>query len=1470
MLPHATASVLRFGAARATSARALVAPRCASSRLQFHHVAPLSLAFDADSSLTKTTPSPAEVRASLTSFTATIKEQKNLNGVFWGNVASTLAKCRTPELVAATSPLMALPMAWHSSTPAVQNEMVRILLATSQLETALSLVEAAPEFPLHSRNLGRLLGACVRHHSKGVVPAAFALFDRALGQGTAPTMSMYHALMLLSLKVNDAKLLDGIIVRMDTAGVPLDAMCHGLCVRMDCRHKQWHSALARYEQMLADGMHLNVVVFNELLEGLCDTNQYADAMRIFEGAVATVATRGWNQKPTAKPTSHAEAKAAQEAENKRAVNEVSYNIIMKLCGRQQRLDEVFKWYEDMKSKGIPPSTATINTAMHGVFHGKYRSIDSQKVYASLATVAAVGAGTLFVSDLSEATASAAITASVLASLGLGVYLNPFGVQKSIYPNDTTAKEPVPAAILRRLDEEEHIGRAMYLWNELLGYGLAPDEATYDIFVRTCVRKRHPEIAVQTLLDTKNPNSFAARAAQHKETFRFELPLPTTVRLLQSLTSQNLIPLVDDLVNLAYATGGLEAIASTTPQRLTRFNLIPVGAPKVTALVLSRVLRLWLAEHYPKDKLHAQIHDTLAFDVIQCHTVLDYLDTIDPEIRASFAFEEVQVAGNGNGVLHFNRERLHKYIFNLELSFATKLEDLLCITGAHKCQDDIHVSNPLTPQPRPPLRKVGDRIALARAEAVVNVSLCNDELHTMPGHQAVQVSCRFRGGIDDGGLLGLEFPSPDTVVLPSLKGAGFTFDHVFSPDATQETIFEHIGAPVIDELLNGYNCTILAYGQTGSGKTHTILGSRTDKGILPRLVQRTFDAIKAVGSDADTEVTTGLFEVYQEKIQDLLNPSNTNLRIREDKERGIWVEGAADVVVADTAATMRLVQKGLSGRSMGSHLMNAESSRSHCIFLMTITQRFPSGVKQTGKLYLVDLAGSEMVRKTAASGKRLDEAKHINKSLTALGLVINALTDGKSKHVPYRDSKLTRLLQNSLGGNAKTRLILTCSSSAEETLSTIRFGARAQHVTNTPQVNTEKTISEYKQLLQVLELRVESLSSYVAALESRSTVCSLCGVKPSALPVTSPPPLERAASDRDFRQACHLCHGLDAPLVLCDGNCGLYWHPQCLPPSDGTNPLEFYCTQCQPRPASVNDAAFNVQDELSALRRALQTIKADRDQLEHRVTVEKQVFDVAGQRHSDIHRLLEERIAEQEHTIQSLSNQLEASTQQWEQAQRDNAQLQHERLQALASNQRNVDANQAEIEIVRRSFESLEKENSVLKAQALELTKRATHHEKRSRELQDQLEACRILVAQRDEDAARLRMHSASTSPIKSVASPGKVRPATALDILNDARMSLQSRGNIQQWWSGSEVEKTRDLPRTNNTFDDPPNGDGPARPFKARLVGLLTSLQEETDAFKDLEDKMAEHIKPKARKVRRNRLPAMDDGDTMLPEAPTL
>jgi kinesin family protein 5 len=210
-----------------------------------------------------------------------------------------------------------------------------------------------------------------------------------------------------------------------------------------------------------------------------------------------------------------------------------------------------------------------------------------------------------------------------------------------------------------------------------------------------------------------------------------------------------------------------------------------------------------------------------------------------------------------------------------------------------------------------------------------------------------------------------------------------------------------------------------------------------------------------------------------------------LKIREDASGGVYLEGVVETVITSPLNLLNCLENAGKKRATGGHAMNARSSRSHLVAILTLTT-VRGGVTTVGKLSVCDLAGSEMVRKTEAEGQRLQEAKAINRSLSALGNVINALTlvkegggSGQQSHVPYRDSKLTRLLQDSLGGNAKTALIVTASVSSfnvSETLSTLRFGTRAKRLRNKPRVNAERTVGEYKKLLKDSDGKIKEVSA----------------------------------------------------------------------------------------------------------------------------------------------------------------------------------------------------------------------------------------------------------------------------------------------------------------------------------------------------------------------------------------------------------
>lgn len=310
------------------------------------------------------------------------------------------------------------------------------------------------------------------------------------------------------------------------------------------------------------------------------------------------------------------------------------------------------------------------------------------------------------------------------------------------------------------------------------------------------------------------------------------------------------------------------------------------------------------------------------------------------------------------------------------------------------------------------------------------------------------------------------------------------------NSKQTDIFDFSIRPTVDDILNGYNGTVFAYGQTGAGKSYTMMGTDIDddmgKGIIPRIVEQMFASILTSPSNIEYTVRVSYMEIYMERIRDLLVPQHDNLPVHEEKSRGVYVKGLLEIYVSSVDEVYEVMRRGGAARAVSATNMNQESSRSHSIFVITVTQKnVETGSAKSGQLFLVDLAGSEKVGKTGASGQTLEEAKKINKSLSALGMVINSLTDGKSTHIPYRDSKLTRILQESLGGNSRTTLIINCSPSSyndAETISTLRFGVRAKAIKNKAKINAELSPAELKQLLRKAQGQVTNFESYISNLE----------------------------------------------------------------------------------------------------------------------------------------------------------------------------------------------------------------------------------------------------------------------------------------------------------------------------------------------------------------------------------------------------
>ncbi|CDQ85595.1 unnamed protein product [Oncorhynchus mykiss] len=317
---------------------------------------------------------------------------------------------------------------------------------------------------------------------------------------------------------------------------------------------------------------------------------------------------------------------------------------------------------------------------------------------------------------------------------------------------------------------------------------------------------------------------------------------------------------------------------------------------------------------------------------------------------------------------------------------------------------------------------------------------------------------------------------------------FTFDAVYDFESKQSDIYDDTVRPLVDSVLQGFNGTIFAYGQTGTGKTYTMLGMPTDneRGIIPNSFNHIFTQISR-SQNQQYLVRASYLEIYREEVRDLLCKDNKKLDLKENPDSGVYVKDLSSVVTKNVMELEHVMNIGDESRSVGFTNMNERSSRSHAIFMITVecSEKGADGEDhiRVGKLNMVDLAGSERQSKTGAKGERLKEATKINLSLSALGNVISALVDGKSTHIPYRDSKLTRLLQDSLGGNAKTVMVATlgpASKHYEESLTTLRYANRAKNIKNKPKINEDPKDA----LLREFQ---EEIARLKAQLEERGTL-----------------------------------------------------------------------------------------------------------------------------------------------------------------------------------------------------------------------------------------------------------------------------------------------------------------------------------------------------------------------------------------------
>ena len=331
------------------------------------------------------------------------------------------------------------------------------------------------------------------------------------------------------------------------------------------------------------------------------------------------------------------------------------------------------------------------------------------------------------------------------------------------------------------------------------------------------------------------------------------------------------------------------------------------------------------------------------------------------------------------------------------------------------------------------------------------------------------------------------PSNNTISInsPKHETKTFQFDYVYPMESTQKEVYNQVAFPIVDSIFSGYNGTIFAYGQTGCGKTFTMMGIPNDpnlRGVIPNAFEHIFSYIKNEETSKKFLLRCSFVEIYNEEVRDLLVSNkkidnNKALEIRDDPKKGTIIKDLTYITLKNSSDIQIALDKGNKNRHVGATSMNDQSSRSHSLF--TVYLEIQEGSEKnkkirSGKLNLVDLAGSERVGKTNATGKTFDEGKKINLSLTALGSVIDALSSNR-KHIPYKDSKLTRLLSDSLGGNTKTVMFANVSPASfnyDETVGTLRYASRAKLIKNAPKINEDPKDA----LLRKYEEEIKNLKS----------------------------------------------------------------------------------------------------------------------------------------------------------------------------------------------------------------------------------------------------------------------------------------------------------------------------------------------------------------------------------------------------------
>ncbi|KAF1334025.1 Ppr repeat protein, partial [Globisporangium splendens] len=575
----------------------------------------------------------AEVTAQLDELVARAASGKHFepNLDFLRNASRVLQLCKSREQLVTALPLCEIVESSKVVHGTATMECVRIYQRLGRNREVVELAERLfkNDFFLMNPVLSNAIQAC---SALGNVNKGFELFETAMERGTIPNLNVYSALLSLCGAAGDTTRVQVVLDKMKAAGLEMNHITfHNL---MSAYSKGGHmdKAIELFHNLPEYGLTPDDHTYAILMDAYGENGDYETALKLMEDLKAST---------TMTP------------------NLVHYNVILKACGKASKLTMAFQLYEEMKERKIQPDLVTYITMMHAVFHGELGEIDTKKVKAALAGVGAMGVAFVPFIDFQEYYLTVLFCGSMLGSMGLAAYMNPDGVLRALYPNsDEPQNDTIIEAFFRRLREEDHCGRSMYLWREMLKFSIPADPRVYDVLVRTCVKKRHPEMAFEAVFEEHLPLTDSEG--------NFVLPLQTTVQFLHSLLAQRRVKMADTLFTAGVEHGAFADVFVETKNRHV-YDLRSFGTGQVRSYTISKALSQLRAHVAAESKIVDDVNvPDVDFLVLHGYDLLDQLDADYPSVRELFSMDEMkrEAAGSNPGQYFFRLtvagEKLKEY------------------------------------------------------------------------------------------------------------------------------------------------------------------------------------------------------------------------------------------------------------------------------------------------------------------------------------------------------------------------------------------------------------------------------------------------------------------------------------------------------------------------------------------------------------------------------------------------------------------------------------------------------------------------------------------------------------------------------------------------------------------------------------------------------------------------------------------